>query len=549
MTEFRHNMLDYDKTYAEFRWNAPEYYNFADVVDKWAENPDKLAMIWADDKGNEVKRTFNDFKEQSCRVANVLTNSGVKQGDCVVVILPRLIEWWEIMIGCLRMGAIISPGTIQLTPKDIEFRINTAKAVAIVTDEDNAGKVEEIAANCPSLKTKVVVGNREGWINYAQAVSNASDKFTTAKTKGTDGALLYFTSGTTGYPKMTLHTNISYPYAHIVTGKYWLDLREDDLHWNLSDTGWAKAAWSSLFGPWHQGSCLFTYHETGKFNPRNMLDLLCKYPITTLCAAPTIYRMLVLEDLSQYKFSTLRHCVGAGEPLNPEVISVWREHTGITIRDGYGQTETVMVLGNFPCLEVRQGSMGKPAPGFKVAIIDDTGTELPAGKEGDIAIEVEPEPPAGLFKEYWQDPIKTLATRRGRWYVTGDRGVVDEDGYFWFVGRSDDVILASGYRIGPFEVESALIEHPAVAESAVVASPDELRGEIVKAYVVLAEGYQPSLELVKELQNHVKKITAPYKYPREIEFIDSLPKTVSGKIRRVQLRQMERAKKGLPPLK
>ncbi|MTI79468.1 MAG: AMP-binding protein [Firmicutes bacterium] len=550
MTQYPHNMTNYEETYQNFEWNTPEYFNFAaDVVDKWAEDPEKLAIIWIDEQGTEIRHTFEQISEQSCRLANVLKQNGVKQGDSVIIILPRLIEWWESMTACIRMGAIISPGTIQLTSKDIEFRVKSAEAVAVITDESNASKVDEIAANCPTLKTKLVVGKNEGWISYKSAVENTTSNFPEVKTKGSDGALLFFTSGTTGYPKMTLHTHISYPYAHKVTGKYWLDLNQDDLHWNLSDTGWGKAAWSSLFGPWHQGACLFIHHEVGKFNPKKMLELLQNYPITTLCAAPTIYRMLVLEDLDQYQFSNLRHCVGAGEPLNPDVINIWRQHTGLTIRDGYGQTETVLVLANFPCLEVRNGAMGKPTPGFKVAIIDETGSELPSGKEGDIAIEIEPDPPAGIFKEYWHDPLKTLSTHRGRWYVTGDRGVKDEDGYFWFVGRADDVILTAGYRVGPFEVESALIEHQAVAESAVVASPDELRGEIVKAYVVLAEGYQPSLELIQELKNHVKKTTAPYKYPREIEFIESLPKTVSGKIRRVQLREMERMKNDLPPLR
>lgn len=550
MRNSQHNMTDYTWEYNNFQWQVPEYYNFAgDVVDKWAQNPDKLAMIWVDDHGTEVKRTFNDIKEQSCRLANILKQQGVVQGERVIIILPRLIEWWESMIACIRMGAIISPGTVQLTAKDIEYRIKACEATAIITDVTTAAKVNEIAGNCPSLKAKIVVGEMDGWVNYREAVADATTDFPTAETKADDGALLFFTSGTTGYPKMTLHTHASYPYAHKITGKYWLDLREDDFHWNLSDTGWGKAAWSSLFGPWHQGACIFVHHEEGKFNPQNMLKLLQEYPITTLCAAPTIYRMLVLEELSKFKFNTLRHCVGAGEPLNPEVIDIWHKHTGLIIRDGYGQTETVLVLGSFCCVEPRQGSMGKPAPGFKVAIIDEAGSELPAGREGDIAIEMEPERPVGIFKEYWQDPMKTMATRRGCWYVTGDRGVKDEEGYFWFVGRADDVILAAGYRIGPFEVESALIEHPAVAESAVVASPDELRGEIVKAFVVLTPGYEPSLELVKELQQHVKKTTAPYKYPREIEFIDELPKTVSGKIRRVQLRQLERMKKNLPPLR
>lgn len=274
MGEHQHNMIDYEQTYKEFQWNIPEYFNFAgDVIDKWASNPDKLAMIWVNDQGTEIKRTFKDIKEQSSKVANVLQQNGVKQGDRVIIILPRLIEWWESMVACLRLGVIISPGTVQLTAKDIEFRVKEAEAVAIITDETNAEKVDAIAANCPTLKTKVVVGERDGWINYKSAIANASAEFEVAKTKGDDGALLFFTSGTTGYPKMTLHTHISYPYAHKVTGKYWLDLREDDLHWNLSDTGWGKAAWSSLFGPWHQGTCLFVHHEEGKFNSQNMLKL------------------------------------------------------------------------------------------------------------------------------------------------------------------------------------------------------------------------------------------------------------------------------------
>ncbi|SHE40892.1 AMP-binding protein [Desulforamulus putei] len=539
------NMTDYEKERQNFQWNVPEFFNFAaDVVDKWAQNPDKLAMLWVDEHDREIKRTFKDFKERSSRLANLLVEKGVKAGDVVILIMPRYIEWWESFLACLRVGAIVSPGTIQLTSKDLSYRIKTARAIALITDEKTAAKVDEIKDSLPTVKLKVVVGEpREGWLHYQTEIEKYPGDFATVKTKSTDGAILFFTSGTTGNPKMTLHTHASYPYAHMVTGRYWLDLTPDDLHWNLSDTGWGKAAWSSLFGPWHQGAALFVYHES-RFNTKRCLEVLQKYPITTFCGAPTNYRMLVLEDLSQYKFPALRSCTGAGEPLNPEVIETWKEATGLTIRDGYGQTETVLVIGNFPCVPVKPGSMGKPAPGFDVEVIDDDGNILPPGKEGDIAIRVVPERPAGLFKEYWQEPERTRRCFRGDWYITGDRAVKDEDGYFWFVGRADDVILASGYRIGPFEVESALIEHEAVAESAVVASPDDLRGEIVKAFVVLTEGYQPSPQLVKDLQEHVKKVTAPYKYPREIEFVDSLPKTVSGKIRRVQLREMEWARKG-----
>lgn len=540
MDKRKSNMENYEKTRAEFKLEMPQYFNFAsDVVDKWAEDPGKLAMLWVNDDGLEIRKTFKDFKEASCRLANVLRAQGIKKGDCVVVILPRLIEWWEINIGCLRAGAVISPGTTMLTPKDIDFRCNLAEAVCVITDEDNAPKVDEVRDKLSTVKSYILVGGkRDGWLNYGDALSAASPEFETEKTRGEDPAILYFTSGTTGYPKMTLHTHASYPLGHMITGKFWIDLKPTDLHWNLSDTGWAKAAWSSLFGPWNMGAAIFVHH-TSRFDTVKTLEMLEKYPITTLCGAPTNYRMLVQEDLSKYKFKTLEHCVAAGEPLNPEVIEYWQKHTGLIIRDGYGQTESICLCGNFLCNEVRFGSMGKPSPGIDLDVIDEEGNRLPPGKEGDIAVKVKPKRPVGLFKEYWKDPEKTASVHRGDWYITGDRAVKDEDGYFWFVGRADDVILAAGYRIGPFEVESALLEHDAVAESAVVSSPDEIRGEVVKAFVVLAKGYKPSDELVKELQDHVKKVTAPYKYPRKVEFVDSLPKTISGKIRRVELRERE----------
>jgi acetyl-CoA synthetase/medium-chain acyl-CoA synthetase len=336
---------------------------------------------------------------------------------------------------------------------------------------------------------------------------------------------------------MCIHSH-SYGRALETTGRFWLDLGPTDLHWNCSDTGWAKAAWSSYFGPWIMGAAVFVHHTQG-FSAARTLDLLAEYPISTFCGAPTIYRMFVIEDLSQRRFPTLRHCVGAGEPLNPEVIETWKRATGLTIRDGYGQTESTILCGNFTGVEPRFGSMGQPAPGIDLAVIDDDGNRLPPDTEGDVAVCVRPERPLGLFREYKGNPEKTAACFRGDWYITGDRATVDADGYFWFVGRADDVILSAGYRIGPFEVESALIEHAAVAESAVVASPDEKRGEVVKAFVVLAPGHHGSEELVRELQEHVKTVTAPYKYPRRIEFVEQLPKTVSGKIRRVELRERE----------
>ena len=531
--------MNYSEIYSSFEWPRPERFNFAvEVIDRWAQNPEKQAMLWVDDAGNEVTKTFREISQASCRLANVLSDAGVARGDTVVVMLGRQIAWWETVTACLRMGAVVSPGTMQLAPNDLAYRINTAEASAIVTDAVGAEKLEQVLERCPSLRVKLVVGGaRDGWIDYGAATAAASDKYSAADTAADEAALCYFTSGTTGYPKMAIHSH-SYGLAHLTTGKYWLDLKEDDLHWNISDTGWAKAAWSSYFGPWNCGAAIFVHHTSG-FDADKTLRLMERYPITTVCGAPTIYRMLVQQDLSRYDFSSLRHCVAAGEPLNPEVINVWKRATGITVRDGYGQTETVVLCGNFPAIEPRFGSMGKPAPGIDLQVIDQEGNIAPINTEGDIAVRVKPQRPQGLFKEYKNQPEKTARCFKGDWYLTGDRATRDEDGYFWFVSRSDDVILSSGYRIGPFEVESALLEHEAVAESAVVSSPDPDRGEVVKAFVVLAPGYEPSEQLSLALQDHVKRVTAPYKYPRKIEFLTELPKTISGKIRRVELRERE----------
>ncbi len=538
------NMTDYDKTFAEFKWDVPAKFNFAgDIIDKWAQDPSKLAMWWVDDDGNEVKKTYHDLSVSSKKLANALTDMGIKRGDVVIIMLGRMVEWWEIFTACIRMGAIASPGTTQLTPKDIEYRVNTAEATCFITDTANASKMDAAADKCPGLKQKIIIGDaRPGWVSYHDAVGKGSAEFVTADTDHDEVCIMYFTSGTVGFPKMAVHTHTSYPLGHQVTGKFWIDLKPEDLHWNISDTGWAKAAWSSYFGPMYCGAGQFI-HCTDRFDPIKTLELLQQFPVTTMCGAPTIYRMLVLQDLGKYKFPHLRHCVGAGEPLNPEIIEVWKRATGCTIRDGYGQTESVLLCGSFPCIEPRFGSMGKPTPGFDLQVIDDEGKIVPPNTEGDIAVRVKPERPLGLFKEYWKEPERTASVFKGDWYLTGDRAYRDEDGYFWFVGRSDDVILTSGYRIGPFEVESALIEHPAVAESAVVSSPDETRGEVVKAFVILAPGFEASDTLLKELQDHVKKVTAPYKYPRKIEFVTALPKTISGKIRRVELRNSEWGKK------
>ncbi len=535
-----HNMQDYHDACSRFKWPRPQSFNFArDVIDHLsASAPEKLALLWVNDNGDEVRKTFTDISVASRRLCNVLVKAGIERGESVILILGRDIAWWESFTAVIRMGAVLSPGTTQLSKRDLEYRINASAATCIVTDKSNAAKVDNIIGQCQSIKAKLLIdGQRSDWIDYQEAVAGASDCFETADTRCDEDALCYFTSGTTGYPKMCMHTH-SYPIGHQTTGKYWLDLRPEDLHWNISDPGWAKAAWSSYFGPWTCGAALFVHHTPG-FHAARTLALMEKYPVTTMCAAPTIYRMLVLEDLTKYRFASLRHCVGAGEPLNPEIIETWRRATGMIIRDGYGQTETTLLCGNFPCIEPRFGSMGKPAPGIDLAIVDQDGDEAPENTEGDIAVRVHPEKPQGLFREYKDNPERTAETFKGEWYLTGDRAYVDEDGYFWFVSRADDVILSAGYRIGPFEVESALIEHEAVAESAVVSSPDETRGEVVKAFVVLAPGYKGSDALKKALQEQVRDVTAPYKYPRKLEFVDALPKTVSGKIRRVALRERE----------
>jgi acyl-coenzyme A synthetase/AMP-(fatty) acid ligase len=534
-----HNMTDYETTVRDFRLEVPDRFNFArDVIGRWAQDPDKLAMHWLGPDGAEKKLTFRDFAERSDRFARLLQQNGVRAGDRVMVQLPRVPAWWEVLLGCFKAGAVAVPGTVLLTAKDIQYRTGLAEGVAYVCDADNAPKVDQVRGELPSLRTLIQVGGEAGagWLDYEREMAGQAGAFTTVDTAASDPALIYFTSGTVGNPKMVLHTHASYPIGHLTTGKFWLDLGPDDLHLNLSETGWAKAAWSSFFGPWNMGAALFVQDARGKFNAAETLQLLASFPITTFCAPPTAYRMLVLEDLSRYQTS-LRWCVGAGEPLNPEVIETWHRGTGHLIRDGYGQTETALLCGNYPSLEVRPGSMGKPSPAITVRVIDEEGQELGADSEGDIAVRFRPERPVGLFQEYWKAPAATEASRRGDWYVTGDRAYVDADGYFWFVGRADDVIISAGYRIGPFEVESALVEHPAVAEAAVVAKGDPMRGTIVKAYVILAPGHLASDQLASELQEHVKSVTAPYKYPRELEFVTELPKTISGKIRRVELRE------------
>ncbi|MBW2368527.1 MAG: AMP-binding protein, partial [Deltaproteobacteria bacterium] len=453
MTRFT-NMTDYDQEYADFKWDVPEYFNFTrDVFDKWAEDEKKLALWWIDDHGKELKITYNELKARSSRLANALSSNGVAKGDIVMLVMPRLVAWWETNLACIRLGAVVSPGTTMLTAHDLEYRLELSDAGCIVCDSEMAQKVDEVKDKFPKLKTLIVVDDtREGWLNYEDCIQNASSEFAVAQTHHDDSCILYFTSGTTGMPKMTLHTQASYPYGHMVTGKYWHDLGPDDLDWTLTDTGWAKAAYGMFFATWYQGATVFVQHTSG-FDSKTILDILNKYPITVFCAPPTAYRMFIQEDLSKFSLGVVRRCVSAGEPLNPEVIQIWQKAFDLPIYEGYGQTETVLMVGTFASMEVKPGAMGKPTPGFYMAVLDENQNELPPGKEGDLAVRVKPERPVGLFKAYWKAPEKTAEVFRGDWYLTGDRAMTDEDGYFWFVGRSDDVILSSGYRIGPFEVE------------------------------------------------------------------------------------------------
>jgi acetyl-CoA synthetase/medium-chain acyl-CoA synthetase len=518
-----------------FRLEVPEKFSFPlDVFDKWGN---KLALIWTD--GEEVKKfTFEDLTALSSKLAGGLKKLGINKGDKVLIYLPNRYEWWVCVLALMRINAIIIPSTIMLTVKDLEYRLNATDIKAIISDAENAAKVEE-AVNLTNSKAILInVDEREGWESYNDLIK--SDAFIGERTYSHDPAFIFFTSGTTGLPKMVLHTQVSYPLGHLITGKFWLDLKPTDIHWNLSDTGWAKAAWSSLLGPWNMGATIFIRKTGKKFSPQTMIETLKKFEITTLCAPPTVYRILVKEiPLKELSFPTVRHFVSAGEPLNPEIIDIWKEATGEYIYNGYGQTETVNTIAMFRFIPMRKGAMGLPTPGFIVDIVDDEGRPVKPYEDGNIAIKIKPERPVGLFVEYIGDEKEMKEAFRGEWYYTRDRGYKDEDGYFWFLGREDDIIISSGYRISPFEVESVLIKHPAVKESAVVASPDEIRGEVVKAFIVLKGGYQPSEELVKEIQEFVKKETAPYKYPRKIEFVDELPKTISGKIKRKELKLKE----------
>ncbi len=539
-TEFK----SYKEFKADFRINIPDNFNFAyDVVDEIAlKTPNKRAMVWCDDKGNEALFTFGQMKYYSDKAANFFKSTGIGKGDAVMLILKRHYEYWFCTLALNKIGAITIPATHLLSTKDIIYRNNAADIKMIVTVNDNEviNHIEESENKSPTLKYKAIVGGqRDGWINFTGEMENSPDKYIRPSgnegTSNNDIMLLYFTSGTTGMPKMVNHDFI-YPLGHILTARYWQNVENDGLHFTVADTGWAKSAWGKIYGQWLSGSAVMTYNYD-KFIPKNLMEVIEKYKVVTFCAPPTIYRFLIKEDLSKYDLKHLKYCVVAGEPLNPEVYKQFLDHTGIRLMEGYGQTECTVAVATYPWMNPKPGSMGMPSPGYDIEIVDDEGNPCEAGIEGEIVIYTSGSKPVGMFNGYYRDNQLTQKVWYDGIYRTGDMAWRDEDGYYWFVGRADDVIKSSGYRIGPFEVESALMEHPAVLECAITAVPDPDRGQIVKATIVPTKNYHPSDELAKELQEHVKNVTAPYKYPRIVEFVTELPKTISGKIRRVQIRE------------
>lgn len=526
---------------------CPKNFNFGwDVVADLGRAA-QVATIFVPEEGSPRRITFAQVHDRSSRVARLYRSLGLEAGDRVVMVLPRIPAFYEVIVGGIKAGVVSMPGTNLLTARDLKYRVQQTGARAAVVTAGHAEAIDAILDDCPTLKHRVLVGGtREGWTNYEEAVDASSylTREEAPSTVATDPMLLYFTSGTTSHPKAVVRDH-AYAWAHRLTGQHWMDLREGDVHWTLTDTGWAKAAWGLLFPQWSLGATTVLY-ESARFEPERCLQLIGELGVSTFCAPPTVYRMFAQMDLSTYDLSSLRRSLAAGEPLNPEVIAVWKKATGAAPADGYGQTETVNLVGNTPGLPVRPGSMGKPIPGLDVDIVDEEGAVCPPDEVGQIAVRVpdllpseaplETWPP-GLFRGYEQDGRTLTDSFRNGWYYTGDTAWKDKDGYIWFVGRSDDVITSGAYRISPFEVESVLQEHPAVAESAVVAKPDPIRGHIVVAVVVAARDATPSASLGRELQDFCREQTAPYKYPREVHFMDELPKTISGKIRRVELRE------------
>ncbi|XP_036316006.1 acyl-coenzyme A synthetase ACSM2B, mitochondrial-like isoform X1 [Pipistrellus kuhlii] len=541
------------KQLASLQWGhqeVPARFNFAsDVMDYWAsmEKASRRApgpaLWWVSGRGEEVRWDFGQLQELSQRTANVLEGAcGLQRGDRVAVVLPRVPEWWLVTLGCMRAGLVFMPGTIQMTAKDILYRLQASKARAIVAGDDVAQAVDTVAPDCPSLRTKLLVSEhgREGWLHFQPLLQGAAPAHHCVETAGQEAAAIYFTSGSTGLPKMAEHSHASLGIKAKMDAGLWMGLQASDLVWTITDTAWILNMLCSFLEPWTAGACVFV-HLLPRFDPLVILQVLSSYPVSSLAGAPLVYRMLVQQDLSRFRFPHLQGCFSGGEALHPGTLASWRAHTGLDIREFYGQTETGLTCRVSKTMAVKPGHLGTAVPHYDVQVIDDQGRVLPPGVEGDLAIRIKPHRPIGIFSGYVDNPEKTAANIRGDFWLMGDRAIKDQDGYFQFVGRADDIINSSGYRIGPGEVEDALMEHPAVAETAVISSPDPVRGEVVKAFVVLAPQFvscDPE-QLTRELQQHVKSVTAPHKYPRKVEFVLDLPKTVSGKVQRTKLRDQE----------
>ena len=526
---------------------TPEHFNFAfDVVDRFAtEDSEKIALVWCDDKGNEKILTFSQMAKNVNKTANVLKSLGIKKGDSVMLILRRRYEFWYMFLALHKIGAIAVPATVQLLTSDIVYRIEKAHIKMIVALNDEQ-VVEHIETALEEFSTKpenlekipqllLANGSKEGWIDFENQFEKASETFTDVRcAENFDTSILYFTSGTSGYPKMVTH-NFFYPLGHIVTAKCWQNVKENGLHLSLAETGWAKALWGKIYGQWLCGCAVFVY-DMETFIPKKVLEHLQNYKVTSFCAPPTAYRYLLREDFSHYDLSSLTQCTTAGEALTQDIFDTFKKQTGITLREGYGQTELTLTSGNFPWVEVRVGSMGVASPNYDVDVIRPDGTSCNPNEVGEIVISIDKSKPLGMFSGYYEDEEKTRQAFSDGIYHTGDSGRKDQDGYFWFEGRTDDMIKSSGFRISPFEVESVLLNHPAVFECAVTGIKDDRRGQIVKATIVVKEGFKPCRDLAREIKLFAKKNTANYKTPRLIEFVDELPKTHSGKIRRVEIR-------------
>jgi acetyl-CoA synthetase len=542
--KFVNEIYDENGIIKEFSLNVPDNFNFAyDIVDEIARiEPNKTAMVWCNPEGEEHIFTFADMKKYSDKTANYLRSLGIGKGDMVMLLLKRHYEYWFSVLALHKLGAVAIPGVSMMTAKDLVYRFNAAdiKAVICTADGDTAEQVDEAQPKSPSLICKIIArGTREGWSSFHEGMDAASEVFQRPTgedaTKASDRMLMYFTSGTTGFPKMASH-DFAYPLGHIVTAKHWQHVQPDGLHLTVADTGWAKAGWGKIYGQWIMETALFIY-DFDRFDAEDLLTKIEKYNVTSFCAPPTIYRFFIKEGIGKHKLSSLKYATTAGEALNAEVFKKFYQYTGIKIMEGFGQSETTVLIGSVYGMEPKPGSLGKPIPLYKIELLDEDGNLAQHGHVGEICIDVSKGKPAGLFDGYYRDEENTNKVWHDGYYHTRDTAWCDEDGYLWYVGRTDDVIKSSGYRIGPFEIESVLMEHNAVLECAVTGAPDPVRGQVVKASIVLTHNYSASEELAKEIKSYVKEQTAPYKYPRIIEFVKELPKTDSGKIKRAEIRK------------